>query len=83
MVAQYLFLYVVGVLLGLGASIALDVQLRLPGIRQVVGLVVLILLLWGILTVTHTPLHDLLLPLMWAGTGLLSGLGSRRVTSLH
>jgi hypothetical protein len=75
----YIGLYVVGMLLGLAAKIALDVQLRRPGTRQVVGLVVLALLLWGAISVTHTPFTDVLLPLVWAGTGLLAGLGSREM----
>jgi hypothetical protein len=75
----YIGLYVIGMLLGLAAKIALDVQLRRPGTRQVVGLVVLALLLWGAISVTHTPFTDVLLPLVWAGTGLLAGLGSREM----
>ena len=79
MLLLYIGLYVVGMLLGLAAKIALDVQLRRPGTRQVVGLVVLALLLWGAISVTHTPFTDVLLPLVWAGTGLLAGLGSREM----
>jgi hypothetical protein len=75
----YIGLYVVGMLLGLAAKIAMDVQLRRPGTRQVVGLFVLALLLWGAMSVTHTPFTDVLLPLVWAGTGLLAGLGSREM----
>ena len=79
MLLLYIGLYVVGMLLGLAAKIALDVQLRRPGTRQVVGLFVLALLLWGATSVTHTPFTDVLLPLVWAGTGLLAGLGSREM----
>jgi len=43
----------------------------------VVGLIVLAFLLWGAISITHTPFTDVLLPLVWAGTGLLAGLGSR------
>jgi len=75
----YIGLYVVGMLLGLAAKIAMDVQLRRPGTRQVVGLFVLALLLWGAMSVTHTPFTAVLLPLVWAGTGLLAGLGSREM----
>jgi hypothetical protein len=75
----YIGLYVVGMLAGLAAKIALDVQLRRPGIRQAVGLVILAFLLWGAMSVTHTPFTDVLLPLVWAGTGLLAGLGSREM----
>jgi hypothetical protein len=75
----YIGLYVVGLLVGLAAKIALDVQLRRPGSRQVVGLIILAFLLWGAISVTHTPFTDVLLPLVWAGTGLLAGVGSREM----
>jgi hypothetical protein len=54
----YIGLYLVGMLLGLAAKIALDVQLRRPDLRQAAGLVTFALL-------------------VWAGTGLLAGIGSR------
>jgi hypothetical protein len=45
----------------------------------VFGLVILVLLLWAATLITHTPFTDVLLPLVWAGTGLLAGLGSREL----
>ncbi|HEV7664866.1 MAG TPA: hypothetical protein VGQ62_15150 [Chloroflexota bacterium] len=75
----YIGLYVVGMLIGLGAKIVLDVQVRRPGIRQAAGLVILAFVLWGAMSVTHTPFTDVILPLVWAGTGLLAGLGSREL----
>jgi hypothetical protein len=39
----------------------------------------LVLLLWGAISITHTPFTDVLLPLVWAGTGLLAGFGSREL----
>jgi hypothetical protein len=69
-----------GMLVGLAAQMAFDVQVRRPGSRQLIGLVILILLLWGAITLTHTPFTDILLPLVWAGTGLLAGFGSRELT---
>jgi len=75
----YIGLYVVGMLIGLAAKIALDVQLRRPGTRQLVGLVILAFLVWGATSVTHAPFTEILLPLVWAGTGLLAGLGSREL----
>jgi hypothetical protein len=74
----YIVLYFVGMLAGLAANIALDVQLRRPGIRQLAALVMVVLLLWGATAVTHTPFTDILLPLVWAGTGVLAGLGSQQ-----
>jgi hypothetical protein len=79
MLLLYIGLYVVGMLIGLAAKIALDVQLRRPGTRQLVGLVIFAFLLWGATSVTHTPFTEILLPLVWAGTGLLAGLGSREL----
>jgi hypothetical protein len=79
MLLLYVGLYVVGMLIGLAANIALDVQLRRPGIRQVLGLVTFAFLLWGATSITQTPFTDILLPLVWAGTGLLAGLGSREL----
>ena len=81
-VALYIALYLLGVLIGLGANIALDVQLRRPGIRQAIGLIIFVLLVWGATAVMHKPftdvlLPDVLLPLLWGGTGILAGLGSR------
>jgi hypothetical protein len=75
--ALYIGLYVVGILVGLGASMVLDVQLRRPGMRQGVGLIMFAFLVWGAMSVTHTPFTAILLPLVWAGTGLMAGLGSR------
>ena len=75
----YIALYFAGMLIGLAANIALDVQLRRPGVRQVAALVMVVLLLWGATLITHTPFTDILLPLVWAGTGLLVGLGSREM----
>jgi len=75
----YIGLYVVGLLIGLAAKVALDVQLRRPGTRQIIGLIVLVFLLWGATSITHTPFSEVLLPLVWAGTGLLAGIGSREL----
>jgi hypothetical protein len=65
--------------MGLALKIVFDVQIRRPGSRQVVGLVMLVLLIWGAISITHTPFTDILLPLVWAGTGLLAGFGSREM----
>jgi hypothetical protein len=75
----YILLYIGGLLVGLAAKVALDVSLRRPGTRQLVGLVILAFLLWGAISVTHTPFSEVLLPLVWAGTGLLAGVGSREI----
>jgi hypothetical protein len=79
----YIALYVVALLIGLAASIALDVQLRRPGVRQSAGLIIFVILLWAATQITHTPFTEVLLPLIWAGTGLLAGLGSREMRPVH
>ena len=83
MLLLYIGLYVVGMLIGLGVKIVLDVQVHRPGIRQLIGLVILAFLLWGAISVTHTPFTAVLLPLVWAGTGLLAGLGSRELRTAN
>jgi hypothetical protein len=73
----YIGLYLLGTVVGLAARHALDLQVRRPGLRPTLGLIILVLLLWGAISVTHTPFTDVLLPLVWGGTGLLAGVGSR------
>ncbi|HEY1293462.1 MAG TPA: hypothetical protein VGJ60_10295 [Chloroflexota bacterium] len=68
-------------LVGFGVRTAFDVQLRRPGSRELIGLVMLILLLWGAISITHTPFTDVLLPILWGGTGLLAGFGSRELVT--
>ena len=75
----YVALYAVGMLVGVGARIVFDVPLRRPGSRELIGLCLLALLLWGAISITHTPFTDVLLPMVWAGTGLLAGFGSREL----
>jgi len=79
----YIALYLVGMLGGLAASIAFDVQLRRPGMRQGVGLVMFAFLVWGALAVSGHAFTDVLLPSVWVGTGLLAGLGSREPRQLR
>jgi len=79
MLLAYVGLYVVGLIAGLAAKIVFEVQLRRPGTRPVIGLLLVVLLFWGAISITHTPFTDVLLPLVWAGTGLLCGFGSREL----
>ena len=69
----YIALYMGGLLVGLAAKIALDVRCVDRVRARLVGLVILAFLLWGAISVTHTPFSEVLLPLVWAGTGLLAG----------
>ncbi len=79
----YVSLYLVGVAAGVLTNIVFDVPLRRPGIRQAVGFVVFVLLLWGAISVTHTAFQDVLLPIVWCGTGLLAGFGTRGASHAH
>ena len=73
----YLFVYFVGLVLGVGANLLLDVRLRRPALsRQIVlaafGVVVAVIIFrWS-----TAPEQWIVLGL-WAATGLLCGLGSR------
>lgn len=78
MLPLYLGLYALGVLGGLAASAVFDLQLRRPGLRQAILLVGFVVLVVGATRVTDTRFTDLLLPLVWVGTGTIAGLGSRR-----
>ena len=80
MLPLYIALYVVGMLVGLAAKIALRRPAAPAWLRaSSSGWSCCVLLLWGAISVTHTPFTDVLLPLVWAGTGLLAGLGSREM----
>lgn len=75
--AFYLLLYFIGLAAGLAANVAFDLQLRRPGARQSLGVLLFVVLLFGVTAVTRTPLQAVLLPVLWAGTGVLAGFGSR------
>lgn len=73
----YSALYLLGLILGAAGSRVFDMHLRRPGMRQSLGLVFFALLLWAVLTVSNTPFTEIILPLVWLGTGILAGAGSR------
>jgi hypothetical protein len=75
----YIGIYLLGTIAGLAARNALDLQVRRPGLRPTVGLFMLVFLLWGAISITHTQFTDVLVPLLWGGTGLLAGVGSREL----
>ena len=73
-------LYVVGMLVGPWRPRSPSTSsCARPGSRELIGLVMLVLLLWGAISITHTPFTDMLLPMVWGGTGLLAGFGSREL----
>lgn len=69
--------YVIGLVAGVAASQMLDLQIRRPGLKQSIALAVLGLLLSIFLINTNTTMPQWLLMILWAGIGLLAGLGSR------
>ena len=69
--------YFVGLVAGVFASQVLDLQLRRPGLKLSIVLGMLGVLLTIFLINNNTAMPDWLLMTMWAGIGLLAGLGSR------
>ena len=70
-------LYLIGLALGVAANFLFDVQLRRPGLRQLIVLVSFFILLWTVISVTQTPFTDIVLPVVWIATGVLAGVGSQ------
>lgn len=73
----FFLVYFLGIVIGVLASSVLNVQLRRPGLSKSIALAVLGLLLTVFLVSHNTTMPDWLLLLLWAGIGLLAGLGSR------
>ncbi|HEX3244538.1 MAG TPA: hypothetical protein VHX16_03950 [Chloroflexota bacterium] len=69
--------YFMGLVVGVFASQALDVQLRRPGLKLSLALGMLAILLTVFLVNTNTTMPQWLLMSLWVGIGLLAGLGSR------
>ena len=75
----FILVYLLGTVVGVLASLLLNVQLRRPGLSKSIALAVLGLLLTVFLASHNTTMPEWLLVLLWAGIGLLAGLGSREV----
>ena len=75
----FISLYLVGVVLGVWANRALDVQLKRPGLSKSIALAVLAILLTVFLATHNIVMPEWLLASIWAGIGLLAGLGSREM----
>jgi hypothetical protein len=73
----YLLVYFLGIVVGVLASVLLNVQLRRPGLAKSVVLVGFAGLLTVFIATHNTTMPEWLLVLLWAGIGLLGGLGSR------
>jgi uncharacterized membrane protein YfcA len=73
----YILVYLLGIVVGVLASALLNVQLRRPTLSKSIALVVLGVLLTVFIATHNTTMPEWLLVLLWAGIGLLAGLGSR------
>ena len=73
----YILVYILGIACGVLANVLLNVQLRRPGLAKSIALAVLGVLLTIFLASHNTTMPEWLLVLLWAGIGLLAGLGSR------
>lgn len=73
----FILVYFLSIVVGVLASVLLNVQLRRPGLSKSIALGVLGVLLAVFLASHSSTMPEWLLVLMWAGIGLLAGLGSR------
>lgn len=78
----YLAVYFIGILLGVWASMVLNVQLRRPGLTKSLALAVLGILLTVFLATHNTTMPEWLLITLWASIGGLAGLGSREARGM-
>ncbi len=73
----FILVYFLGIVLGVLASLLLNVQLRRPGLSKSIALAVFGVLLTVFLASHNSTMPEWLLALLWAGIGMLAGLGSR------
>ena len=73
----YLVAYLLGLCGGVAANLLLDVQLRRPALSKQIALAAFGILVGVIVYQTSTRMHEWVLPMIWAATGALAGLGSR------
>lgn len=74
---MYLVAYLIGLCGGVAANLLLDVQLHRPALSKQIALLAFGILVGVIAYQTSTRWHDWVLPIVWAATGALAGLGSR------
>jgi hypothetical protein len=73
----YLFVYFVGLVLGVGANVLLDVQLRKPALSKQIVLAAFGIVLAVIIFQWSTAPEEWIVLVLWGVTGSLCGLGSR------
>lgn len=75
----FVLVYFLGIVIGVLASALLNVQVRRPGLSKSIALAILGVLLAVFIASHNSTMPEWLLVLLWAGIGLLAGLGSREV----
>jgi hypothetical protein len=73
----YLLVYFVGLVLGVGANVLLDVQLRRPALSKQIVLATFGVVLAVIIFQWSTSPEQWIVLVLWGVTGALCGLGSR------
>jgi hypothetical protein len=75
--ALYLVVYFVGLVVGVGANVLLDVQLRRPALSKQIVLAAFGIVLVVIVVQWSTAPEQWIVFGLWGATGILAGLGSR------
>ena len=73
----YLLVYFVGVILGVGANVLLDVRLHRPALSRQIVLAAFGIVIGVIIVQWSTAPEQWIVLGLWAVTGVLCGLGSR------
>jgi hypothetical protein len=73
----YLLVYFIGLVLGVGANVLLDVQLRRPALSKQIVLAAFGIVLAVIIVQWSTAPEQWIVFGLWGATGALAGLGSR------
>jgi hypothetical protein len=73
----YLFVYFIGLVLGVAANVLLDVQLRRPALGRQIVLAVFAIVVAVIIFQWSTAPEQWIVLGLWGVTGVLCGLGSR------
>jgi hypothetical protein len=73
----YLVVYFVGLVLGVGANVLLDVRLHRPALSRQIVLAAFAIVIGVIIFQWSTAPEQWIVLLLWAVTGALCGLGSR------
>ena len=73
----YLFVYFVGLVVGVGANVLLEIRLHRPALGQQIVLATFGIVVGVIIFQWSTAPEQWIVLVLWAATGILCGLGSR------